>query len=179
MQPFRLLRIAMGGNFMAIEQNIDLRKMEPILAEYAEKPGSLITILQKTQGVYGYLPRRALEAISKATGIAPAKILGVASFYTQFRLQPVGKYLIMLCQGTACHVNGSEAIRDIVGEELGIRDGETTEDGLFSLKCVACLGCCSLAPAMMINDEVYGNLTGDSVRKVLRELKAKGAGADE
>lgn len=159
---------------MVIGQEVDLQPLQPILAEYAEKPGSLITILQKTQGVYGYLPRPALEAVSQATGIAPAKILGVASFYTQFRLEPVGKYLIMLCQGTACHVNGSEAIAAIVAEELGIHDGETTADGLFTLKCVACLGCCSLAPAMMINDEVYGNLTGDSVRQVLRDLADKG-----
>ena len=159
---------------MAVEQNIDLGQIEPVLAEYAEKPGSLITILQKTQDIYGYLPRPALAAIADATGITPAKISGVASFYTQFRLQPVGKYLIMLCQGTACHVNGSERIAAIVGEELGIADGETTADGMFSLKCVACLGCCSLAPAMMINGEVYGNLTGDSVRKVLRELAEGG-----
>ncbi|MBQ2887900.1 MAG: NADH-quinone oxidoreductase subunit NuoE [Firmicutes bacterium] len=157
-----------------IEQKVDLQLLQPILDEYAAKPGSLITILQHTQGLYGYLPKDALKAISAATGIAPAKILGVASFYTQFRLQPVGKYLIMLCQGTACHVNGSEKISAIITEELGIKDGETTADGLFTLKHVACLGCCSLAPAMMINDEVYGNLTADSVRQVLKDLAAKG-----
>jgi NADH-quinone oxidoreductase subunit E len=154
------------------EQNVDLQLLEPVLAEYAKKPGSLITILQKMQDIYGYLPRPALQAVCKATGVTPAKIMGVASFYTQFRLNAVGRYLIMLCQGTACHVNGSESISAIVGEELGIKDGETTEDGLFTLKHVACLGCCSLAPAMMINGDVYGNLTGDSVRKVLRELAA-------
>ncbi|MBQ3199534.1 MAG: NADH-quinone oxidoreductase subunit NuoE [Firmicutes bacterium] len=157
-----------------VEQKVDLQLLQPILDEYAAKPGSLIMILQHTQGLYGYLPKDALKAISAATGIAPAKILGVASFYTQFRLQPVGKYLIMLCQGTACHVNGSEKISAIITEELGIKDGETTADGLFTLKHVACLGCCSLAPAMMINDEVYGNLTADSVRQVLKDLAAKG-----
>ena len=154
---------------------IDLQPLEPVLAEYAAKPGSLITILQHTQDIYGYLPQPALAKISEAVGVAPAKVLVVASFYTQFRLQPVGRYLIMLCQGTACHVNGAESISAIISEELGIADGQTTADGLFTLKHVACLGCCSLAPAMMINGEVYGNLTADSVRGVLKELRAKEA----
>ena len=83
-----------------------MQPLEPVLAEYAAKPGSLITILQHTQDIYGYLPQPALAKISEAVGVAPAKVLGVASFYTQFRLQPVGRYLIMLCQGTACHVTG-------------------------------------------------------------------------
>lgn len=158
---------------------IDLRPLEAVLAEYAAKPGSLITILQQTQDIYGYLPKAALAEISRAVGATPAKVLGVASFYTQFRLEPVGRYLIMLCQGTACHVNGSESISAIISEELGIADGQTTEDGLFSLKHVACLGCCSLAPAMMINGEVYGNLTADSVRKVLRGLRDSAVSEEE
>lgn len=158
--------------------NVDLGLLEPVLAKYAATPGSLITILQQTQDIYGYLPQAALAEISRATGVKPAKIMGVATFYTQFRLAPVGKYLIMLCQGTACHVNGSEAIGDIITAELGIRDGETTADGLFTLKYVACLGCCSLAPAMMINDEVYGNLTGEKIRQILRGL-AKGGAAND
>jgi len=154
---------------------IDLQPLAPVLAEYAGKRGSLITILQQTQDIYGYLPRPALAEISGAVGVPPAKVLGVASFYTQFRLEPVGRYLIMLCQGTACHVNGSESISAVISEELGISDGQTTADGLFSLKHVACLGCCSLAPAMMINGEVYGNLTADSVRKALRGLREAAA----
>lgn len=157
------------------ENNIDIGLLTPVLERYAEVAGSLITILQQTQDIYGYLPKEALREISRATGIAPAKIMGVATFYTQFRLEPVGRYLIMLCQGTACHVNGSETIGDIITAELGIADGETTADGLFTLKYVACLGCCSLAPAMMINDEVYGNLSGDKVREILRDLAAGGA----
>ena len=158
-----------------IAAEIDLQPLKPVLAEYAARPGSLITILQHTQDIYGYLPRPALAEISWVTGVTPAKVLGVASFYTQFRLGPVGRYLIMLCQGTACHVNGSESIGAVISEELGIADGQTTEDGLFSLKYVACLGCCSLAPAMMINGEVYGNLTANSVRQVLHELAEREA----
>ena len=97
--------------------------------------------------------------------------MGVATFYTQFRLTPVGKYLIMLCQGTACHVNSSEIILQTIKDELGIEDGETTEDGLFSLKCVACLGCCSLSPVMMINESTYGSLTPEKTKKILKELR--------
>ena len=154
-----------------MEQKIDLKQIEGVLDELAKVKGSLITILQKTQDIYGYLPKDAIVYISERTGIAESEIMGVATFYTQFRLTPVGKYLIMLCQGTACHVNSSELILQTIKDELGIEDGETTEDGLFSLKCVACLGCCSLSPVMMINDNTYGSLTPDKTKKILKELR--------
>ena len=151
--------------------------LAPVLEEYAQKPGSLITILQKTQDIYGYLPIDAINYISEVTGIMPAKIYGVATFYAQFRLQPVGKNLIMLCQGTACHVNGSQLIEEAITEHLGIEDGQTTEDGVFTLNNVACLGCCSLAPVMMVKnaegDETYGNLTKTKVKEILDEISAR------
>ncbi|MBR6939409.1 MAG: NADH-quinone oxidoreductase subunit NuoE [Clostridia bacterium] len=149
----------------------DLLKIEPVLDEYASTPGSLITILQKTQDIYGYIPKDVMYHIAERTGTTPARVMGVATFYSQFRLRPVGKYLIMLCQGTACHVNGSEKIAAAITNELGISDGETTEDGLFSLKNVACLGCCSLSPVMMINGETYGRLTPDKAVDILRSLR--------
>lgn len=151
----------------------DLSLLEPVLAQYADTKGSLITILQHAQEIYGYLPQDVIRRISERTGVKPAKIMGVATFYTQFRLQPVGKYLIMLCKGTACHVNGSDLIEKTITETLGIRDGETTEDGLFTLKNVACLGCCSLSPVMMINEETYGSLTPEKTRAILAELREK------
>lgn len=154
-----------------MEQKIDLKQIEGVLDELAKVKGSLITILQKTQDIYGYLPKDAIIYISERTGIAESEIMGVATFYTQFRLTPVGKYLIMLCQGTACHVNSSELILQTIKDELGIEDGETTEDGLFSLKCVACLGCCSLSPVMMINESTYGSLTPEKTKKILKELR--------
>lgn len=150
---------------------VDLSRLEPVLAHYASVPGSLITILQETQALYGYLPSEALWHIAERTGIKPAKVLGVATFYTQFRFKPVGKYLIMLCRGTACHVNGADAIFEAIREELGIGDGDTTDDGLFSLKNVACLGCCSLSPVMMINGETYGSLTPQKAKDILREIR--------
>ena len=154
-----------------MEQKIDLKQIEGVLDELAKVKGSLITILQKTQDIYGYLPKDAIIYISERTGIAESEIMSVATFYTQFRLTPVGKYLIMLCQGTACHVNSSELILQTIKDELGIEDGETTEDGLFSLKCVACLGCCSLSPVMMINESTYGSLTPEKTKKILKELR--------
>lgn len=154
-----------------MQQKIDLSLIEGIVDELCSVKGSLITILQKTQDIYGYLPKEAIIYISEKTNIAESEIMGVATFYTQFRLAPVGKYLIMLCQGTACHVNSSELILQTIRDELKIDDGETTEDGLFTLKCVACLGCCSLSPVMMINDDTYGSLTPDKTKKILKELR--------
>lgn len=155
----------------------DFTELAPVLEKYGNVPGSLITILQKAQDIYGYLSMDAINYISQATGIKPAKIYGVATFYAQFRLKPVGKYLIMLCKGTACHVNGADIVEEAINEYLGIQDGETTEDGLFTLNNVACLGCCSLAPVMMIKsadgDETYGNLTKDKVKEVLAEIQAR------
>lgn len=132
---------------------------------------SLITVLQEKQEELGFLPTDELYRIAEETGNSPARVMGVATFYTQFRLQPVGKYLIMLCKGTACHVNGADGIEKAICEELGIADGGTTEDGLFSLKTVACLGCCSLSPAMMINDDTYGSLTPAKAVEILREIR--------
>ena len=154
-------------------ENVDLSLLEDVLAHYADVKGSLITILQKTQEIYGYIPMDAVYHISGRTGLTPAKILGVATFYSQFRFQAVGKYLIMLCKGTACYVNGADRIAEAVKEELGIGDNETTADGLFSLSLVSCLGCCSLAPVMMINEDTYGSLTPDKVRKILRDIREK------
>ena len=151
----------------------DLSLINDVLNKYASVDGSLITILQHAQDIYGYLPTDVLYHIAEIIGSTPAKVMGVATFYSQFRLQPVGKYLIMLCQGTACHVNGSEKIEKAIKEEIGISDGETTADGLFTLKNVACLGCCSLSPVMMINDETYGRLTPEKTKEILRNLKAK------
>ncbi len=151
----------------------DLTLLDEVLNKYANVKGSLITILQHAQEIYGYLPTDVIYYIAEKTGSTPAKVMGVATFYTQFRLQPIGKYLIMLCQGTACHVNGSAKILKTIEEELKIKDGETTADGLFTIKTVACLGCCSLSPVMMINDETYGSLTPEKAISILNELKSK------
>ena len=149
----------------------DYSELDKTLEEYGKVEGSLISVLQKAQEIYGFLPREVIGHIADAMGIKTAKVYGVATFYTQFRFEPVGKFLIMLCKGTACHVNGAKAIEDAICEELGISDGETTSDGLFTLNNVACLGCCSLSPVMMVNGQTYGTLTADKARGVLNELR--------
>ena len=154
-------------------ESVDLSLIKDVLDQYADVKGSLISILQKTQEIYGYVPIDAVYHIAERTGLTPAKIMGVATFYAQFRFQAVGKYLIMICKGTACYVNDANAVADAVMEELGIGDNETTADGLFSLSLVSCLGCCSLAPVMMINEDTYGSLTPEKVVKILRDIKAK------
>ena len=150
---------------------MDFSLLTPTLEKYKHIKGSLIAILQDAQDIYGYLPIELIEYISKETGEKPAKIQGVATFYTQFRSEPIGKYLIMLCQGTACHVNGSNLLYEALCAELNVIDGGTSEDGLFTLLNVACLGCCSLSPAMMINGETYGNLTPEMSVDVIRKIK--------
>ena len=152
----------------------DLTKLDAIFKEFEGDDHALISILQKAQEVYGYLPADVMYAVAEHVGVSPAKVMGVATFYTQFRLQPAGRNLIMLCKGTACHVNGAESIAKALQEELGIADGETTADGLFSLKEVACLGCCSLSPVMMVNETAYGSLTPDKAREIVRRIKSEG-----
>ena len=152
---------------------IDLSLVAPIVKKFDGKEGTLITILQEVQETYGYLPKSVLSEIARLSGVKEAKVYGVATFYTQFRLNPIGKNLIMLCQGTACYVNGSAAIESAICEELNIVEGETTPDNIFTFNNVACLGCCSLAPVMMINDETYANLTPDKTKEILREIRAR------
>ncbi len=155
--------------------NSDLSLLAEVFSDMKKNNDNLITVLQKAQDIYGYLPTDVLYEIAEKTGNSPAKVMGVATFYTQFRLKKVGKYLILLCKGTACHVNGADGIEKAICEELKIGDGDTTEDGLFSLKTVACLGCCSLSPVMMINEETYGSLTPSKTVEILREIKEREA----
>ena len=154
-------------------KQIDLTPLDPVLDAAQNGSSNLIAILQKTQELYGYLPMDAIYYIAQKTGCSPAKVLGVATFYAQFRLQPVGKHLIMLCKGTACHVNGADRMEKAISEYLGIHDGETTPDGLFTLKQVACLGCCSLSPVMMIGDEAYGSLAPEKAISILKDYQRK------
>ncbi|MCF0228231.1 MAG: NADH-quinone oxidoreductase subunit NuoE [Parasporobacterium sp.] len=153
--------------------------LDETLEKCGHDAGNLITILQSAQEIYGYLPAEIIYYVAAQTGISPARVMGVATFYSQFRLEPVGKYLIMLCKGTACHVNGAGVIETAICDELGIKDGQTTEDGLFSLKTVACLGCCSLSPVMMINDEAYGSLTPNKAVAILNDYRSREEGGAE
>jgi len=166
----RVQRINNKKNLIS-EEGLDLRAMNPLIEQWKDKKGNMIPLLQRTQEIYGYLPRIALCKIAEETGLRLNEIYGVATFYAQFRLNPVGKHIIKVCNGTACHVQDSETITASIQDALKIEDGETTEDGLFTLESVACLGCCSLAPVMMIDDTTYGKLTGKQAVKIIKDIK--------
>ena len=156
---------------------IDTALLEPFLDECKgpEIKGKLIAILQKAQEIYGYLPEEILKFISCKTGIRPAKIMSVVSFYTQFRTKPIGKNLILLCQGTACHVNGSKNIEKAIKESINAEEGDVSANGLFTYNNVACVGCCSLAPVIMIKGKTYGGLTPNKTKTILAEIEKGGA----
>ena len=150
---------------------VDLSLLDSLIAKYKNKKGNLIPILQGTQEIYRYIPQEAFEKISKDTGHSLSDLYGVATFYAQFRLKPVGKHIIKICHGTACHVQNVSDITNEIKDYFKIEDGETTEDGLFTLEAVACLGCCSLAPVMMIGEETYGKLNKKETIKILKKIK--------
>ena len=151
---------------------INTSKLDEILSSFEYKKSNLIAILQKIQEVYRYLPEDAMIYIgTKIEGLSPATVFGVATFYAQFSLEPKGKYEIKVCDGTACHVRGSMPVLTAIRNKLDLKDGVmTTEDGLFSLETVSCLGACGLAPVVVINDKVYPQMTSDAVSIVLDTL---------
>ncbi len=144
-----------------------LKKLKAVIEESRSTPGCLLHVLQEAQAIYGYLPIEVQTVIAEGLGVSLSEVYGVATFYSQFSLQPKGKYRISVCLGTACYVKGSDKILEELEKELGIKCGECTPDGLFSIDSCRCVGACGLAPVMMINDEVYGKLTKDMVKGIL------------
>jgi len=144
-----------------------------ILTRYGSGRDACIKILQEIQAANGYLPAKALRYVTDHSRITLRQIYSVATFYEWFRFKPVGKHMIRTCHGTACHVNGAKHTTREVQNILNIGDRETTTDGLFTLESVACLGCCSLAPVMMIGNDVYGRLAPRDMRKIIKEYKRK------
>lgn len=169
----RVQRIPVSVQKDAQTETYDLSQLNPIIEKYKGKSGNLIPLLQKAQDIFGYIPEPAFKKISDETGLELSDMYGVATFYSQFRLKPVGKHIVKVCHGTACHVQNATEITEALSESLKIKDGETTEDNLFTLESVACLGCCSLAPVMMIGDETYGKLTGKAAVKIIKDIKVK------
>lgn len=144
-----------------------LEKLQAVIEESRTTPGCLMHILQEAQDIYGYLPLPVQKTIAEGLGISLAEVYGVVTFYSQFSLKPKGKYRVSVCLGTACYVKGSDKILAEVEKELGIKCGECTEDGMFSIDSCRCVGACGLAPVMMVDDEVYGRLTEKEVKSVL------------
>ncbi|MDD3345811.1 MAG: NADH-quinone oxidoreductase subunit NuoE [Candidatus Omnitrophica bacterium] len=158
-----------------------LRKLEKvcqILEENGRDPGRLITILQAVQEEYRYLPEEILTFVATSLNLTSAHVYGVATFYSHFTLKPKGKYIIRICDGTACHVKKSTALLDALRQKLGLKPGMvTTSEMLFTLETVSCLGACGLAPVIMVNDEVYGQMTPEKADKVIDDIiKKEGIG---
>jgi len=167
------MRIARINNKKSesIETEVDLSLIDPLISKYRGKKGNLIPLLQGAQEMYGFIPRVVFEKLSKETEIPLSDMFGVATFYAQFRLTPVGKNIIKICHGTACHVQNAKEISESLEEALKVKDGETTEDRFYTLESVACLGCCSLAPVMMIAQQTYGKLTGNEAAKIVKNIR--------
>ncbi|MHB9149601.1 MAG: NADH-quinone oxidoreductase subunit NuoE [Thermoleophilia bacterium] len=150
----------------------DATPLEELLDKYQGQRGTLIPLLQGTQAAYGFVPRDAMVAIARALGEPLSQVYGVATFYAQFRLVPRARNVVRVCHGTACHVSGAPLVSQEIERKLGIVDGENTEDMMFTIENVACLGACGMAPVMMINDRTYGKLTADKAVKAVTDFVA-------
>jgi NADH:ubiquinone oxidoreductase subunit E len=154
------------------DAEIDFRELDDIIEnQFQNNKENLIMILQAIQRQYNYVPRPALSYLSTKIGIPYSQIYGVATFYATFSLEPRGRNIVSICTGTACHVRGAERIREQISESLRIHDGQTTEDGRFTLETVRCIGCCSLGPVVKINEDMHARLGTDEVEKVLNQYE--------
>lgn len=149
-------------------------KVCEILEKFDRQPSKIIPILQAVQEEYRYLPEEIMTFVATSLGISPARVFGVATFYSHFSLEPKGKYIMKVCDGTACHVKGSSGLIDVIRRELKLTEKKpTTDDLLFTLETVSCLGACGLAPAVVINEKVYGQVSKKQMKDLIEEYKAK------
>ncbi len=160
---------------MVVESNVreelSLTVIDAIVHKHNVQPGAVIPVLQEIQDAYGYVPPAAIQRIAENIGAPAGEIYSVVTFYSQFRLEPVGENLIKVCHGTACHLSGAERIAQAITQAVGAEEGETSQDGRFTVERVACLGCCSLAPCIMVNNEVHGRLTPEAVNNIVGQVQ--------
>ena len=160
---------------MVIEARADEKPgtavIDAIVHKHNVQPGAVIPILQEIQEAYGYVPPVAIQRIAENIGTPASEIYGIVTFYAQFRLEPIGENLIKVCHGTACHLNGAEKIAQALAQIVGAKEGETSKDGKFTVERVACFGCCSLAPTIMLNGEIYGRLNPEAIRKIVNQVQ--------
>ena len=155
----------------ATSESVDLALLDPVLEEHAGDSGALIAVLQAAQRIFGYLPREVLAHIARSRETPLSEVYGVVTFYAQFHLEPRGETVIRVCHGTACHVAGAPDVTRAISRELGIGVGETSEDTRFTLEGVACVGCCGLAPVVVVGERVHGRIDPAAARKLAKQLK--------
>ena len=160
-------------------QELDLAKVDEIIKGYGGDKSWLVMILQDVQEAYNYLPAPALERVAEVLGLSRSQVFNVATFYSSFSLEERGRYVIRVCDGTACHLRGAGNLRDQIRRLLGIGEGETTEDRMFTLEVVACLGACALAPVMSVSGEYYGQMTLEKIQQTLTQYRDKAATASQ
>ena len=156
---------------MAVENQEKFDQLQAVMDWYKPQKGALMPVMQQAQGIFGYLPIEVQNFIAEGMGVPLTEVYGVATFYSQFTMQPKGKNTVGVCMGTACYVKGSDAILRALREALGVSEGKTTEDGLFTLEATRCLGCCGLAPVIMINEDVYGRLSADDIPGIINKYR--------
>jgi len=144
--------------------------LQSILMFYEGKRSELIPILQETQGIHGWLPEKAIQLIADFLNITEGQVRSVASFYNQFRLMPLGRNIVTVCRGTACHIRGAAKILEDIGKSLGLKEGETSSDLEYTLESVACIGCCALAPVVKVNHKLYGEMTREKTAELFPPL---------
>ncbi len=154
-------------------------RLKEVISKHKEQPGGLMPILQEAQGIYGYLPIEVQTMIAEGLGISLSEVYGVATFYSQFSLTPKGEHRVSVCLGTACYVKGSDKVLEAVENHLGIKSGECTPDGMFSVDSCRCVGACGLAPVMMVDEDVYGKVTPEQVVSILDSYVNGKGGADK
>jgi len=148
----------------------DIQQIKDIAQSFGNKPGELINVLHKVQGAFGYLPAEVQEVVAREVNVSVAKVYGVVTFYSFFTMIPKGKYPVSICTGTACYVRGAEKVLDEFKKELGIKVGESTPDGKFSLTCLRCVGACGLAPVVLVGEKTFGRVSPDGVKDILKEF---------
>jgi NADH-quinone oxidoreductase subunit E len=152
-------------------EEINFAVVDAIIHKRSTERGAVIPILQEIKGAFGYVPPEAIKRIAQTLCMPESEIFGVATFYSQFQLQPQGKHTIKVCHGTACHLAGADNITRTLEQTIGIKEGETSPDRQFTLEAVACLGCCSLAPCIMIDDTIHGRLTPESATRLIEQIR--------
>lgn len=154
-----------------VREGFSFAVIDAIVHKHNVDPGAVIPVLQEIQDTYGYVPPVAIQRVAENMNVPASEIFGIVTFYAQFRLQPLGRNLIKVCHGTACHLGGAEMVAEALSQVTGAKEGETSPDGMFTVERVACLGCCSLAPCIMINSETHGRLTPEAVGKIVNEIR--------